>query len=171
MLAVQSVIPRSLGLVDVREIIRFRKKHEDELGAFQSAVSAAADEVASLQADIDAGTLRERVIEVTHQHLLKPRKELEAALRLFGLETVKSALTLQVPLSAGAGAIVGAATAPVIGTTTAAGAVLVSFVGAEHSRRRALRDYSAAANYLMELRSGLTPKGVLQRQLRSVTGR
>lgn len=33
MLAVQSVIPRSLGLVDVREIIRFRKKHEDTLGA------------------------------------------------------------------------------------------------------------------------------------------
>jgi hypothetical protein len=171
MLAVQSVIPRSLGLVDVREIIRFRKKHEDELGAFQTAVSAAADEVASLPADIDAGTLRERVIEVTHQHLLKPRKELEAALRLFGLETVKSALTLQVPLSAGAGAIIGAAIAPVIGTATGAGAVLVSFVAAEHSRRRTLRSKAAAANYLMELRSGLTPKGVLQRQLRSVTGR
>jgi hypothetical protein len=171
MLAVQSVIPRSLGLVDEREIIRFRKQHEDELGAFQTAVSAAADEVASLPADIDAGTLRERVIEVTHQHLLKPRKELEAALRLFGLETVKSALTLQMPLIAGAGAIVGAATTPVIGTTTAAGAVLASFVGAEHSRRRALRNNSAAANYLMELRSGLTPKGVLQRQMRSVTSR
>lgn len=57
----------------------------------------------SLPTDIDAGTLRERVIEVTHQHLLKLRKELEAALRLFELETVKSALTLQVPLRAGAG--------------------------------------------------------------------
>lgn len=44
MLAVQSVIPRSLGLVDVREIIRFRKKHEDELGACRL---AAADEVAT----------------------------------------------------------------------------------------------------------------------------
>ena len=42
--AVQSVIPRSLGLVDVREIIRFRKKHEDELGACRL---AAADEVAT----------------------------------------------------------------------------------------------------------------------------
>lgn len=61
----------------------------------------------SLPTDIDAGTLRERVIEVTHQHLLKLRKELEAALRLFELETVKSELTLQVPLRAGAGAIVG----------------------------------------------------------------
>lgn len=44
MLAVQSVIPRSLGLVDVREIIRFRKKHEDELGACRL---AAVDEVAT----------------------------------------------------------------------------------------------------------------------------
>ena len=44
-LAVESVIPRSLGLVNVREIVKFRKQHEDKLGAFQVAVVAAAEDV------------------------------------------------------------------------------------------------------------------------------
>lgn len=171
LLSIESVVPRSLALVDVREIIKFRKKHENELGAFQAAVSSAAVEVASLPSDIDSGTLRERVIEVTHQHLLQPQMDLKAALRLFGLETVKSALTMQLPLSAGAGAMVGADTGPVIGIATGAGAVLASFSATELSRRRSLKDRAAAANYLIELRSGLTPKGVLQRQLRSIAGR
>lgn len=112
----------------------------------------------SLPTDIDAGTLRERVIEVTHQHLLKLRKELEAALRLFELETVKSALTLQVPPTCGRRGHRGAATTPVIGTTTGAGAVLVSFVPAEHSRRRALRNDSATANYLWSFAQASRPR-------------
>lgn len=167
-LAVESVIPRSLGLVDVRQIIKFRKQHEDELSAFQVAVVAAAEDVAALPADVDAGVLRDRVIEATHQHLLKPREELKAALRLFGLETVKSATTLQVPMSASSGAMVGTATTPVLGTAVGAGAVLLAIGSTEIRRRRDLRAKTPAANYLLELRAGLTPQGALRRRLSSV---
>jgi hypothetical protein len=170
-LAVETVIPRSLGLVGVDVIIAFRKAHENELGAFQAAVTSAANDLVSLPNDIEASALRDRVVEVTQQHLLKPQKELAASLRMFGLETIKSAMTLQLPVSAGAGTVVGAATTPVIGTAVGAAFVLGALIATEASRRRDLSNKSAAANYLLELKSGLTPTNVLRRRpLRSAGG-
>lgn len=167
-LAIETVIPRNLGLLDVGKIIAFRKTHESELSAFQMAVASAASELDDLAEDVNADALRDRVVEVTRRHLLGPRKDLHDSLKWFGLETVKSALTLQLPLSAGAGTVVGAVTAPVIGAATGAGIVITSFGVSEVSRRRDLRKKAAAANYLMELRPGLTSRGALQRRLRTV---
>jgi hypothetical protein len=113
-LAIESTLPRSLALVDTERIVAFRQRHEDELGAFQAAVSAAAEELASLPQDVDALVLKDRLAEVTHNHLLRPRDELEGSMKLFGFETVKSALTLQLPLSASAGAMLGAPYGPLV---------------------------------------------------------
>ncbi|MFC6421936.1 DUF6236 family protein [Ornithinimicrobium tianjinense] len=164
-LAIESVIPRRIGLIDATDIVRFRKRHEDLLGDFQKAVASAAQELRQLPEDVDSAILREHVIEVTRRHLLHPRDELRGALQLFGLETARSLVTLQLPLSASGGVALGALTDPIVGTGAGVGAVLLAYGVNEASRRRELRRRDGAANYLLELESALTPRKALRRQV------
>lgn len=170
-LAIQSVLPRSLGLIGVDDIIRFRRDHESELGAFQAAVRAAGADLSALAHDVDSGTLRQAIEEATQNHLLGPHGELEKAMKLFGFETLHSATTLQLPFTAGVGAYIAAQTTPVLATPLAAIAVAGSALATDAKRRRGLRRQAGAANYLLELRAGLTPRTAAQRQIRNLARR
>ncbi|GGM85590.1 hypothetical protein GCM10009721_07870 [Terrabacter tumescens] len=164
-LAIQSVLPRSLGSIGVGDIIRFRLEHESELGAFQAAVSAAGADLAALSPDVDPATLRQAVAEATEKFLLGPHNDLEKAMRLFGFDTLHSATTLQLPFTSTVGGYIALNTTPVLATPLAAIAVVGSALATEAQRRRSLRRQAGAANYLMELRAGLTPRGAAQRQI------
>ncbi|PUA82096.1 DUF6236 family protein [Nocardioides currus] len=164
-LAVQSVLPKSLGLIGVDEIIRFRKNHDNELGAFQAAVSAAGADLVTLAPDVDQAVLRQAIQEATDKHLLGPHDELEKAMKLFGFETLHSATTLQLPFTTSVAGYVALHTTPVLATPLAAIAVSGAALATEAGRRRGIRRQAGAANYLMELRAGLTPRGAARRQL------
>jgi|GEM_PF-5289725 len=170
-LAVQSVLPRGLGTVAVQDIIQFRLRHGSELGAFQAAVSAAGADLGELAYDVDRATLQQAIAEVTDRRLVGPHNELEKAMRLFGFETLHSVTTLQVPLTSAVGGYIALHTTPVLATPLAAIAVAASVLTSETRRRRRLRRQAGAANYLMELRAGLTPKTAAQRQVGRLAGR
>ena len=167
LLAVQSVIPRSLGLVSAEEIVRFRKRHEDLLGAFQASVAQAVSELETLPADVEAHVVRDRLIEATNRHLVGPKIDLERGLSLFGLEPINNVILVSL---ATAGIFVGGPANPITGNATGAAVTLATLSGVERVRRRALRRANGAGNYLLALEEGLTPAGLLRRQVRSIVG-
>lgn len=168
LLAVQSAIPRSLGLVSAEEIVAFRRRHEDLLGAFQSAVSDAVGELRSLPPDVNTQVLSERVVEVTRTCLTRPQADLRRALKLFGLNPLNATLSVSFPVGLAAAAMANESAGSVAGFTTGAAAMVTSWAGLEIVRRRALRGRTPAGNYLLALRSGLTPAGILRSQVRSI---
>lgn len=175
LLAIQSVVPRNLGLISVEQIVSFRRKHEDELSAFQEGVLAASVDFESLEGDqIDSRILSERVREATATRLLKPTVELEKALRSFGLDTARGVLTFQAPaLAAALATTVGVKVTSATGSATVGGlAAVATYVPAylvgDSRRRQQLRKEAGASNYLLEIRRNLTPEGAIRRQLRSL---
>lgn len=170
LLAIESVIPRALGRVSAEEIVSFRRRHDDLLGSFQTSVAEAVHELRDISSDIDPRVLQERIIEVTNSHLIRPRAELERALRLWGLEPSTDVLAVAWPAGTTAASLASGGR-PIIAAATGAAVGVATFIGRAEVRRRNLRKANGGANYLLTLGAGLTPTAALAQQLRSFVGR
>ncbi|WP_130014575.1 DUF6236 family protein [Serinicoccus sediminis] len=162
LLAVESSLPRALSLVPTEAIVQFRKHNEELLGDFQAAVHDAVTDLQNLPADVDEEVLRERLIEVTQDRLLKPRDRLRKSLGLFNLDPVDHTLGVQVPLGVTVAGTANLVMQPVQAVTAGAAAGVFSYAIGQGVRRRQLRKVNSAGNYLMKL-SKLKPTSVVRK--------
>jgi hypothetical protein len=131
MVAIEMVVPKDIDRLPVQKIIELRKKHPEEMAAFQNFARTVASELKGAESITDQDALRLH-LQTTYEKSLQPKvRHLEERLQSFGIDTVVSALNmkLQPPTLLVSGALLlGVVLNPVVvgGGALALGAITVS---------------------------------------------
>ncbi len=129
-IALETVVPKK-GQLDMKKLIQFRKKHRNELTAFQDGIRALVKNNDWLMKTQDEDALKAHLEGLYNTHIKPGQQELKSALRHLGIDTVKGVANIKLeaaPVAAGLGAIGvgGAALGATIGTLALANPVVVS---------------------------------------------
>jgi hypothetical protein len=166
MLALQSVIPKDISSLPVQKIIEVRRRHADELAAFQQATQAIIDSlpeaVASASPDVAA-----LYLQSLYEKTLEPElRRLKAGLSRSGVDSVIGSMGVKVAappeLATSGAAILGIGALHLNPVMMGAGAVvlcLVPRIRRQRSEAKQLRASSPAA-YLLRLEEGLKPRSL-----------
>jgi hypothetical protein len=162
-IAIQSVLPKDIGNVPLKKIIKLRQQHRDEMTAFQTYIH---DFVAGLEElqNINDPRALETHLMIEYEKQLKPQLDnLKNMLKSSGIDTVMGAMNVRVNLPtlvAGGGASVALAHFnPAVPMIIAAGAIAYSIFPVLREKRKAVHDIlrSSPAAYLLHLQEGLEP--------------
>jgi hypothetical protein len=164
MLALRIVVPANLDEVPAERIVAVRKGCETELDVFRSAVTAAAEDVATLALEsADAAVVAAYLDQVVSRHFKRPLADLRAAMRGLGTETVLGAMALKAELPP---AVATVANGLAIGqpVLTAAGVALaVLGLGRSWKSSQAAKLDESPASYLLRVEKGLRPRTLISR--------
>ena len=162
LLAIKSVIPKSIDSIPVQKIIDIRRRHSEELTAFQQASQKISETIpeAITSGNPEAFTM---YLQTLYDKTLEPELiRLRKSLRRSGIDTVFGAMSVkvQVPqlLTSGA-AIMGIGAMHLNPLFVGAGAIVLCFIPRVRSQRQEaqrLRKASPAA-YLLKLQEELKP--------------
>jgi hypothetical protein len=95
-MAVSTVLPRDLDAIAADEIVRFRERYAGERARFRDEVSEVLGETAELDKVSDIDVLRDHLRSRFETRIAPALKDLDGALRGQGIDTVLSAMSLQV---------------------------------------------------------------------------
>ena len=161
-LAIQSVIPKDIGSLPVEKIIEIRRRHRDELTAFQAAtreiIGALPEAVASASPDVAA-----QYLQAEYEKTLEPElRQLQSALSRSGIDSVLGSMSVKVAtpeLVTSGAALLGIGALHVNPVLMGAGAIvlcLVPRIRRQRAEAAQLRANSRAA-YLLRLEEELKP--------------
>ena len=161
MLALQSVIPKDINSLPVQKIIEIRRRHFEELVAFQRATNTIINSVPqAVSADTEVGAL---YLQDLYERTLKPElRRLKSNLHKSGIDSVYGAMSVKVQAPAlvtSGAAIFGAGALHLNPVMMGAGAVvmcLIPRIRRQRAEAQRLRADSPAA-YLLRLEEGLKP--------------
>lgn len=162
MLALQSVIPKNISSLPVQKIIEIRRRHTDELAAFQQATQAIIDTlpeaVASASPDVAA-----MYLQSVYEKTLEPElRQLKSALSRSGVDSVFGSMSVKVAapeLVTSGAAMFGFGALHLNPVMMGVGAIvlcLIPRIRRQRSEARQLRADSPAA-YLLRLEEDLKP--------------
>jgi len=162
-IALQSVVPQDIVNVPTERLINLRKKHRDELTAFQTYLHKFVTSLETYQDFKDMVTLRAH-LEVEYEKGLKQELEnLKKCLRGQGIDTVEGAMNVRVALppllTSEATYLNQAHMTSITSILAGAGALAFSVLPVIRDRRRAVRAamQSSPASYLFYIEEGLKP--------------
>jgi Family of unknown function (DUF6236) len=162
MLALQSVIPKDISSLPVQKIIEIRRRHPEELTAFQQATQTIMDSVpeAAVSASAEVGAM---YLQALYEKTLEPElRRLKASLRKSGIDSVFGAMSVKVQspeLVTSGAAIFGIGALhlnPVMMGTGAVVMCLIPRIRRQQAEAQRLRAESPAA-YLLRLEEELRP--------------
>jgi hypothetical protein len=162
MLALQSVIPKDISSVPVQKIIEIRRRHLEELTAFQRAAQTIVDSVPEAVASVstDVGAM---YLEALYQKTLEPElRRLKSSLQKSGIDSVFGAMSVKVQapqLVTSGAAIFGIGALhlnPVMMGTGAVVMCLIPRIRRRQADAQRMRAESPAA-YLLRLQEELRP--------------
>jgi hypothetical protein len=162
MLALQSVIPKNISSLPVQKIIEIRRRHADELAAFQQATQAIIgslpEAVASASPDVAA-----MYLQSVYEKTLEPElRRLKSGLNRSGIDSVFGSMSVKVAapdLVTSGAAILGVEALHLNPVMTGAGAIvlcLIPRIRRQRAEASQLRANSQAA-YLLRLEEELKP--------------
>jgi hypothetical protein len=162
MMALQSVIPKDISSLPVQKIIEIRRRHADELAAFQQATQAIIGSIpeAVASADPDVGAM---YLQSVYEKTLEPElRRLKSGLNRSGIDSVFGSMSVKVTapkLFTSGAAILGVGALhfnPVMMGTGAIVLCLIPRIRRQRAEAQQLRASSPAA-YLLRLEEELAP--------------
>lgn len=162
MMALQSVIPKDISSLPVQKIIEIRRRHADELAAFQQATQAIIGSIpeAVASADPDVGAM---YLQSVYEKTLEPElRRLKSSLNRSGIDSVFGSMSVKVTtpeLFTSGAAILGVGALHFNPVMMGAGAIvlcLIPRIRRQRAEARQLRASSPAA-YLLRLEEELAP--------------
>lgn len=165
-IALQSILPKGIAHIPIGKIIQFRKKHRDELTAFQDYLHEIVSDVQELQfKDLEALKAH---LEVAYEKKIKPQVDaLKKCFTSLGMDTITGVLNVKVtlpPLLTSAGeylaqAHVSPANPIIIGTGALSFSVLTTIQRARKEASQFLQSLPAA--YLLYTKEDLGPTNII----------
>jgi hypothetical protein len=163
MVALQFVLPRDIGNVPIKKIIKLRKQYSNEFATFQTYLQEFIRDLSVLQEIKDTKAL-ELHLQIAYEKKVKPQlDDLRACMKSLGLEIVIGAMNIRVALSAlvtSGGAYIGQNYLGHINPlVVGAGAVTFSVLPVIQEKRKAAKDVmrGSPATYLLRLEEDLKP--------------
>src|SRR6266487_377948 len=163
-IALQSVLPKDIDNVPTSRIIKLRKKHRDEMTAFQVYIHDFASKLLLLQDISDPKALKAH-LQVEYEKGLKPQLEdLQKCLKSLGIDTVMGAMNVRVAipaLLAGAGSLFHLL--PLSPLIIGAGAIAFSTFPVIQKKQQEAKQIlkSSPAAYLLYTQEGLEPHNLV----------
>jgi hypothetical protein len=166
--AISTVVPGGLQVVDAKQVVRARRVLAEEFFAFRAHLDSLTNEFAEIASIESPEVLHARLQVLVERDLRARIRDLERGLRRLGFEPTRAVLglkSLELPPIAGAAAA-GLGASPVVGQAgLVAAQVVASSVRAHHVAEQQRR---SAAGYLLGLREELDPQGVLDHLRRTL---
>jgi hypothetical protein len=162
MLALQSVIPKDISSLPVQKIIEIRRRHADELAAFQQAtqviIGSIPEAVASADPDVGAMYLQSVYEKTLEPELLR----LKSGLNRSGIDSVFGSMSVKVTapeLFTSAAAVLGVGALHFNPVMMGAGAIVLCLIPRTRRQRAEARQFRASspAAYLLRLEEELAP--------------
>jgi Family of unknown function (DUF6236) len=162
--ALENVLPKGLADLDIKRLIAFKSRHEDELLAFQKHVQGLESLLRDVAAISDKAAMTEHLDLVYKRETRPLLKNLERAIVAQGMDAVGASLVLRVDVSSLTGSILGAAAlatgAPLLLAGVAFGAGLIPFAVSNWRARRQLKQDSPVS-YLLSAKKELSSRDLL----------
>jgi hypothetical protein len=163
-IALQSVLPQDIINISVKQIIKLRNQHRDEMTAFQEYINGFAADLATLQDIQDPKALKAH-LEIEYEKRLKPQlDDLKKLLRSVGIDTVEGLMNIRVELPpfvlTAADYLAQAHTLPSVNPiVVGAGAIALSTFPVIRKKQKEIKQtlQSSPAAYLLYVQEGLEP--------------
>lgn len=163
-IAIQTVLPKNIAAVPVKNIIKFRQQHMTELAAFKDFLHTELTKREDLLANPDADALRLH-LETLHTQRIKPLlRDLEKSLKGVGIDTVTGAMNVEVKLPALLAATQLHSAHPIAAAVGAIACTLLPIVRERRHKNEAALKASPVA-YLLQLDQAITPQNLAARLL------
>jgi Family of unknown function (DUF6236) len=171
MLAMEYALPKNMSEISVDQLLATKDTLQEELAQFRGFVATQRQELGRLAGIQDPAIYAEAFTDHMRSQISEPLRQLEHGLRLCGLETARSVLTVQTfaPPALAAGASEMLHLSPVVATASGITAI-AGTAWWQYTDARRQQIANSPVGYLLSVNRSLSPRTIIGRRARMLSG-